>query len=115
MTSLDLKCRQVLMSAYLYYQRNTQVLSDHENDRLCIDVAANYEMVPLRYKPLLAPFDITGESLVYTSHQCRYTRLVETGALAWLFEKKNEVLEPLGHGYYEGKELESDMQLWELM
>ena len=100
--NIDHTCRLVLMSAYLYYKRDTQVLSDQENDELCKLVAKNWRSVPSRYKPLLAP-DGDPFDLLTTSHHCLYSRQVEGGALAWLQHQRGEKLQQLGEGYYEGQ------------
>ena len=98
--NLDHIARQVLMSAYLYYQRDENVLSDAENDNLVITLLNNWNDIPKRYLPLLDPDKIGVESIKATTHHCLYTRQVEGGALAWLKEKTGKELRPLGHGYY---------------
>jgi len=99
--NLDLTARKVLMPAYLYYRRDTSVISDGENDELCMDLYLNWKDVPQRYKPLLDPDDIGAESITATTNECLFTRLVEGGALAWLKAKTGEKLEPLKEGHYE--------------
>ncbi len=101
MNSLDLTARKVLMSAYLYYHRDTSVLSDAENDSLCADLYLNWDDVPQRYMPLLDPDNTNGESIMATTHHCKFTKLVEGGALAWLNKIKGEKLEPLKEGHYQ--------------
>lgn len=100
--NIDHACRIVLMSAYLYYQRNNPVLSDSDNDSFVKLVCENWEKVPQRYLPLLDPDGIGRESIASTTYRCRYTQMVEGGALAWLKKVKNISLERLGHGYFEG-------------
>lgn len=105
--NLDLIARQVLMSAYLYYKRDHSVLTDHENDANVKLLVENWECVPERYKPLLDPDGNfserknTGAGITLTTFDCRYTRLVEGGAIAWLKAQTGEVIEPLYQGYYE--------------
>jgi len=88
--------RQVLMSAYLYYQRDRSVLTDSENDKNVRVLLAYWKDVPDRYKALIALPD--DGSL--TTFNCKYTRLVEGGALSWLAETTGEIIQPLYHGYY---------------
>lgn len=99
--SVDLACRQVLMSAYLYYQRDQQVLTDPQYEDLVEYVVDNWWEIPDRYMPLLDPDNIGPSSIKSTSFHCKYTRLVEGGAIAWLRNERNIPLEPLGYGYYE--------------
>lgn len=95
--NLDHIARKVLMSAYLYYHRNAQVLSDAENDKLCLTLFNNWDNIPERYKFLLG----NKNDIAYTSHHCKYSRLVEAGALAWLEKETGQKLCPLGYGYAE--------------
>lgn len=98
--NLDLIARKVLMSAYLYYHRDTCVVSDAENDAMCMNLYLNWKDVPQRYKPLLDPDNTDGEVFLSTSCQCKFTRLVEGGAIAWLKEKTKQKIEPLKEGHY---------------
>jgi hypothetical protein len=41
--TLDLMCRKILMSAHLYYDRSSPVLSDAEFDQLCETVVKNWD------------------------------------------------------------------------
>lgn len=99
--NLDLACRQILMSAYLYYHRNESVISDAENDELIKFVVLNWRDVPERYLPLLDPDKAGSSALSATTSHCKYTRLVEGGALAWLEKMTGKKLEPIGSGYAE--------------
>lgn len=89
------------MSAYLYYHRNDSVLSDAENDKLINILVKNWRDIPDRYLPLLDPNKEGSNSLAATSSHCKYTRLVEGGALAWLKDVTGRVLKPLNYGYSE--------------
>lgn len=80
----DLIARKVLMSSYLYYIENTHVISDAENDTLCVQLADNWGEVPDRYKTLLDPDNTNGEALRTSTYQCKHTELVKAGALSWL-------------------------------
>ena len=99
--NIDLACRQILMSAYLYYHRSESVLSDAENDELIKFVVNNWRDVPERYLPLLDPNKDGSSALAATSSHCKYTRLVEGGAISWLKKMTGKELEPLGSGYAE--------------
>jgi len=117
---LDFAARRVLMSAYLYYWRSESVLDDFENDYLKKELYENWDNVPLRYKPLLDP-DLTGHhSLSAGTSHCKYTRMVESGAVAWLLvETGREILylhpEDRGaHIFISGEELEKQMKVHEL-
>jgi hypothetical protein len=103
MQSLDLTCRKVLMSAYLYYKRDFPVLSDAENDSLIQTLINNWNDIPERYLPLLDPLGLGSDSIAATTCHCKYTRLVEGGALAWLKDKQGVELERLNEGYTELK------------
>lgn len=102
--NIDLIARQVLMSAYLYYHRNESVLSDAENDANVLLLIEHKDKIPERYLPLLDISFDTDEMTVST-YGCKYTRLVEGGALHWLYKKTGERLPPLGHGYFEFDEI----------
>lgn len=45
-TRIDLKARRLLMSAYLYYQRASPVLTDDEYDLMAREVAAKWKSLP---------------------------------------------------------------------
>jgi len=99
--NIDLACRQVLMSAYLYYHRSESVLSDADNDELIKFLVRNWKDIPERYLPLLDPNQDGSSALAATSSHCTYTRLVEGGALSWLKKMTGKELQPLGSGYVE--------------
>lgn len=109
MIDADLTARKVLMAAYLYYKRDTPVLSDAENDELCEALADWWPLVPARYKPLLDPDMTEGEALRTTSHHCKFTRMVEGGALQWLKSEKSIELKRLNADYYELDQGEIDL------
>jgi hypothetical protein len=102
LASLDLKCRMILMSAYLYYSRNESVLSDAENDALCVEVADRWAEVPERYKPLLDPLNEGPDAIRATTSHCKYTAAVEGGALRWLRDMTGAKLYPLMDDYGNG-------------
>ena len=93
--NLDLACRKILMSAYLYYRRGVSVISDAENDRLCTLVSSQWSSVPKHYQHLLDPNSGGAEAILHTTMHCKYTDRVEKGALAWLQEIIGEELAPL--------------------
>jgi hypothetical protein len=80
---IDYICRIILMSAYLYYHRNTNVLTDEQNDMNCKYLADNWVSVPIYYKPMLDPDMTDGKSLTASTYQCKYTKRVIAGAEAW--------------------------------
>lgn len=114
--NLDLIARQVLMSSYLYYRRNVNVISDELNDEFCCTLSDNWDNVPLRYKPLLDPDNTGGQSIRSTTFRCRYTLQIEAGAIAWHFNHKGVQLRPLRQkdGCVSGKQLEDEMEVYDL-
>jgi len=119
-SELDFAARMVLMSAYLYYWRSESVLDDFENDRYKRRLYENWDDVPLRYKPLLDPDLVGHESLSAGTSHCKYTRMVESGAAAWLLaETGREILyhhpeDRRAHIFISGEELEKQMKVHEL-
>jgi hypothetical protein len=82
MASADLAARLVLMSAYLYYERASPVLSDSEYDRLTDEVCSKWcELEPIRQWQLGNP-----EELRATAHHSKITVLTEKAACAWYFD-----------------------------
>ncbi len=107
MKSIDLICRQVLMSAYLYYLRGESVLTDAENDSNVKYLADNWDKIPLEYLALL-DYDSAGSTGLMTStYGCRYSRMVEGGAIAWLEANGGGTLKRLKRGYLDGIEIEN--------
>lgn len=93
--SLDLKVKQILMSAHLYYDRGVSVLSDAEFDDLCIEVVDNWdELTAYQQWQLGDPLD-----LVSTGCGVRLTRAAVGGAEAW-YEKMT------------GKKIETPYEFW---
>lgn len=82
--SPDLKARQVLMSAHLYYDRDSPILSDAEFDALCLEVFEDWdELSEFRQWQLGEdPVDI-----VTTACHVFITEATVGGAEAWHIEK----------------------------
>lgn len=78
--SPDLKARMVLMSAHLYYDRDSPILSDAEFDALCLEVFEVWdELSEFRQWQLGEdPVDI-----VTTAHHVFITEATVGGAEAW--------------------------------
>ncbi len=104
MMNIDFICRQVLMSAYLYYKRGESVLTDTENDLNVAYLVNNWRDVPERYLALLDHDNVGSTAIRDSTFMCRYTRMVEGGAIAWLEAKTGKKLERLKYGYTEVKD-----------
>lgn len=75
----DLAARRVLMSALLYYECSTNVLSDAEYDELSRLVADRWsDLTPFRQWQLGSPEEIRA-----SGHHVKITVLVEHGARSW--------------------------------
>lgn len=85
--SPDLAARCVLMSSYLYYRRDSPILSDAEYDAL-VDVVANgwEHLEPIRKWQLESP-----EAIRTTGHHVRVTRLTEAAACSWHIERTGHI------------------------
>lgn len=93
--TIDQVCRFVLMSAYLYYHRDESVISDELNDKLVQFLVNNWTKIPSRYIPYLDPTGIGAESISSSTYACKYSSLIEGGALAWIEKEKGKKLERL--------------------
>lgn len=113
----DEAARLVLMSAYLYYCRNEQVLDDLTNDSLCNFVADNWDWIDLRYLVLLDPLFQGPEEIRATSHHVKWTRQVEGGAIAWLKARTGrDLVRDYGNttlGFVEGDWVTKQMKIYE--
>jgi hypothetical protein len=91
--SLDLLCRKLLMSAFLYYHCDAQVWSDGEYDLASEKIAKHWAYVPIQYKVLLDP-DATNEpsAIRATGFHFLYTERIESAATAWWYSKNPKVL-----------------------
>lgn len=78
--TLRLKYVQYLMSSYLYYHEDTQVLSDAEYDQLCKDLLAGWETFDHQHKHLVTKEDLaagTGFGIR------KYPLILISAALSW--------------------------------
>jgi len=75
----DLAARQLIMLAYLYYNRSSPLRSDAEYDELSRYVAERFdELEPIRKFQLESP-----EAILASGHHIKMTRQGERAALAW--------------------------------
>lgn len=87
----DLIARRVVMSAFLYTELNSPVLSDADFDRSCQRVAERWQDVqPIRQWQLGSP-----ENILTTSQHVKITRQSLDAAVAWYkyeFPKRPELV-----------------------
>jgi len=77
--SPDLKARRVLMSAHLYYDLGSPILSDSEFDALCFEVYEDWDQVSKFHQWQLGdPVE-----LVSSAHHVYLTELTVDAAAAW--------------------------------
>ena len=75
----DLAARQLIIHAYLYYNRSTPLRSDAEYDSLSRYVAERWgELEPIRCHQLQSP-----EAILTSGHHIRITPMGERAAIAW--------------------------------
>lgn len=84
--SPDLAARRLMMAAFLYYQCDTPVLSDAENDELVKYVAHNWDYIPAEYQERMDSAD----AILATTHHVMISRQTYDAALLWLFEETGE-------------------------
>ena len=79
------------MSSYLYYHRDSPVVSDGAFDKGCKYVAENWEQLePIRRFQLESP-----KAILASGHHIVMTHMGEDAAIAWHKSKTGQ--EPLGH------------------
>ena len=74
----DLAARLVIMASYLYYERNSPIVSDGVFDETCKMVAAKWgELAEIRRWQLESP-----EAILAGGHHVKITRIGENAAIA---------------------------------
>lgn len=81
--SPDLAARRVAMSAYLYYQQSSPVLTDDEYDALARYCAEHWDELDAFRKWQLGG---SSKAIAHSGHQVRVTKAAEGGAFAWHLE-----------------------------
>jgi len=77
--SPDKAARWLIMSSYLYYQRNTNVLDDGEYDELSTYVADNFDDISEQLQWQLE----SAEAIRATGNGVKITKMGEASAIAW--------------------------------
>lgn len=61
-------CKEYLIHSYLYYDKNVNIISDEEFDRLCVEMLEGYDGLVSKYKPLVS----LGDLRCGTGFNCKY-------------------------------------------
>lgn len=75
-----------LMSCYLYYKKNEQVLTDKEFDDLCRELYEKWEQLDHPHKKLINKELL----LANTGYSIIFPNIVKQSAFDWLEETKNK-------------------------
>tara|TARA_E500000305_G_scaffold29751_1_gene22714 strand:- start:2091 stop:2357 length:267 start_codon:yes stop_codon:yes gene_type:complete len=73
-----------LMSSYLYYHANAQVLTDDQYDQICKRLLFEWDHVDHPHKKLITKSDLEAG----TGYAIKYTNMIKGAAMAWLTENK---------------------------
>ena len=76
-----------LMSCYLYYEKNVQVLSDQEFDTVCKRLLDEWDSVQHFHKHLITKQDLVAG----TGYALKYNNRIKNGALAWYAKYESKV------------------------
>jgi hypothetical protein len=92
--SIDLLCRKVLMSAYLYYVCDTAVWSDAAYDQACEKIAGYWPFIPVEYKVLFDP-EMTNDPATVRSTGMHFlvTERIMFAATSWFLNTMKQHLE----------------------
>tara|TARA_B100001093_G_scaffold340222_1_gene325017 strand:- start:2113 stop:2409 length:297 start_codon:yes stop_codon:yes gene_type:complete len=78
-----------LMSSYLYYERNDNVLTDIDYDKLCKRIIKEWDNITHIHKPL-----VDKEMLAAgTGYKVKYTNMIISAANLWLDDWQKEIKE----------------------
>lgn len=80
--------RLLIMSAYLYYRCDTNVIDDGDYDKLSLYVAKNWDKLDTQLQWQL----VDPESIRATGSGILITQMGVGAALAWYKKKKNKIL-----------------------
>jgi hypothetical protein len=77
-----------LMSCFLYYKKNTNVLSDQEFDQLCHQLIDQWDNIEHPHKKFINKGDLVAQ----TGFNLKYPKIVQVAALGWQeeWDKKEE-------------------------
>ncbi len=73
-----------LMSSYLYYHADAQVLTDDQYDQICKRLLFEWDNVEHMHKHLITKSDLDAG----TGYAIKYTNMIKGAAMAWLAENK---------------------------
>lgn len=73
-----------LMSSYLYYHANAQVLTDADYDQICKRLLFEWDNISHPHKGLVTRADLEAG----TGYAIKYTNMIKGAAMAWLAENK---------------------------
>lgn len=68
-----------LMSCYLYYERDLNILSDYDFDTLCKSLLDNYDSISHRHKNLITREDLSAS----TGYMIKYPRILKDASMMW--------------------------------
>lgn len=85
--SIDRQFVYYLLSCYLYYEEDKNVLLDSEFDTLCKNLLHNYDNITHRHKYLVDKEDLKAS----TGYQIQYPRIVRDSARLWYKDFKNNI------------------------
>ncbi|UFK26734.1 hypothetical protein [Roseobacter phage RDJL6] len=100
MASIDLKARQVIMAAWLYYEKNVSLVSDAEFDSLCQQVAGELEWLDAMGECEIDPVRCvqlgSADELRSSGFHIQVTQASIGGACAWYrsLRKRSKPLDP---------------------
>jgi len=73
-----------LMSSYLYYHANAQVLSDDDYDLMCKRMILEWDNINHPHKKLVTIDDLQAG----TGYAIQYTNMIKNAAMRWLSDNK---------------------------
>jgi hypothetical protein len=74
-----------LMSSYLYYEKNTQVLTDKEFDSVCKQLLIKWDSIKHPHKSLINKDNLQAQ----TGYNLKFPSIVKQSALEWKREEVN--------------------------
>jgi NAD-dependent DNA ligase len=76
-----------LMSCYLYYVKNENVLNDKEFDELCQRLYEKWDLISHPHKKLIIKENLKAQ----TGYSIKFPTIVKVCAMEWLKEQKNKI------------------------
>jgi len=74
-----------LMSSYIYYEKDDNVLEDHEFNLVCKRLYNNFDNITHMHKYLLSKEELKAS----TGYTLKYTNLIKQSAMIWLQKYKD--------------------------